>query len=68
MKKLRRLADDNNFLLFEDRKYADIGNTVGPQAARTVSWADLVNVHGVAACVGGRIQVSQQPIRGLCWS
>ena len=47
-KKLRRLADDLNFLLFEDRKYADIGNTVGLQAARTVNWADLVTVHGVA--------------------
>ena len=47
-KRLRRLADDNNFLLFEDRKYADIGNTVGLQAARTVTWADLVTVHGVA--------------------
>ena len=46
--KLRSLADQDNFLLFEDRKYADIGATVALQAAGTVTWADLVTVHGVA--------------------
>ena len=45
---LRRLADHHNFLLFEDRKFADIGATVRLQAARTVTWADLVTVHGVS--------------------
>ena len=46
--KLRSLADTRSFLLFEDRKYADSGNTVQLQAAETVTWADLVTVHGVS--------------------
>ena len=46
-KQMVALASKHNFLLFEDRKLADIGNTVRLQAERVVGWADLVTVHGV---------------------
>ena len=46
-KQMVALASRHNFLLFEDRKLADIGNTVRLQAERVVGWADLVTVHGV---------------------
>lgn len=52
VKRLKELAKRHDFLLMEDRKFADIGNTVSSQYRKgiykIVEWADIVTVHAVA--------------------
>lgn len=51
LKHLKDIAERHNFILFEDRKYADIGKTVELQYSKgiykTSSWAKLVTAHSV---------------------
>jgi len=44
---LKNLSAELDFLLFEDRKLADIGNTVRLQTSQISAWADLVTVHAL---------------------
>lgn len=51
VKRLQEIAKQNNFLLFEDRKFADIGKTVQLQFSRGIyhisTWANLITCHSL---------------------
>lgn len=71
VKQLQALQVALDFLIFEDRKFADIGNTAQLQYSsgmyKISSWADITNAHPVpgAGVVAGLAAVGQPLNRGL---
>ena len=68
---LRKLALKHHFFLFEDRKFADIGNTVKQQYAggiyQIANWADVVNAYVFPGpgIIKGLAEVGRKHNRGL---
>lgn len=68
-RQLRSLANRYDFLIFEDRKFADIGQTVYQQFTQGIyqisNWADMINAHtlpGEGVIEGLRQGIGNRPI------
>lgn len=70
-KQLSALAAQHDFMIFEDRKFADIGNTVKHQyeggVYKIVEWADFTNAHTLPGpgIIEGLAAAAQKRQRGL---
>lgn len=69
--KLKKLAEKYDFLIFEDRKFSDIGSTVRQQYQQGIyrisDWSDIINAHTLPGrgIIEGLAEIGKPKNRGL---